>query len=80
MACGLVRVARAGTAGLGRLILDGRTDIVRAQHAPLQGHRSSVRSDDSMIEPRDIRRLNLGYFSLPATSRWSGEKVVACEA
>ena len=31
-----------------------------------------------MIEPGDIRRLNLGYWTLPATSRWPGEKVVVC--
>jgi N-acyl homoserine lactone hydrolase len=31
-----------------------------------------------MMKPDDIRRLNLGYFTLPAASRWPGEKMVVC--
>jgi N-acyl homoserine lactone hydrolase len=29
-------------------------------------------------DPGDIRRLTLGHFTLPAESRWAGEKVIVC--
>jgi N-acyl homoserine lactone hydrolase len=31
-----------------------------------------------MIKPSDVRRVSLGYYTMPATSRWPGEKVVVC--
>jgi N-acyl homoserine lactone hydrolase len=31
-----------------------------------------------VIEPADILRLHLGHYTLPAKSRWPGEKVVVC--
>jgi N-acyl homoserine lactone hydrolase len=31
-----------------------------------------------MIESADIRRLNLGYYTMPAQSRLAGQKIVVC--
>jgi N-acyl homoserine lactone hydrolase len=31
-----------------------------------------------VIKPADIQRLNLGHYTLPAQSRWPGEKVIVC--
>jgi glyoxylase-like metal-dependent hydrolase (beta-lactamase superfamily II) len=31
-----------------------------------------------MIKPDDIRRLELGHYTMPADSRWPGQKIVVC--
>src|ERR1700735_1301629 len=31
-----------------------------------------------MIEPGDIRRLNLGYYTMPSDSRLAGQKIACC--
>jgi N-acyl homoserine lactone hydrolase len=34
--------------------------------------------EEFVIRLSDVRRLNLGYYTLPATARWPGQKVAVC--